>query len=93
MVATQDADGACSNPGWAPDEVICDDDGFLAERFGATSLPAAYLWGWQGHLLAKKAHVEEVEGQIEAWMKRTPRVDVEGWSGCRGGRGSRRLTC
>ncbi|MCB9797894.1 MAG: SUMF1/EgtB/PvdO family nonheme iron enzyme [Alphaproteobacteria bacterium] len=77
VVATQDADGACANPGWAPDEVICDDDGFLAERFGATSLPAAYLWGWQGHLLAKKAHVEEVEGQIEAWMQRTPRVDVE----------------
>jgi sulfatase modifying factor 1 len=77
VVATQDADGACANPGWAPDEVVCDDDGFLAERFGATSLPAAYLWGWQGHLLANKAHVEQVEAQIEGWMRRTPRVDVE----------------
>lgn len=90
VIATQDADGACANPGWAPDEVICDDEGFLAERFGATTLPAAYLWGWQGHLLAKKAHVEEVEAQIERWMRRTPRVDVEVERVARGARISKR---
>ena len=77
VVATQDADGACANPGWSPDEVICDDDGFLAKRFGAESLPAAYLWGWQGHLLAKKVYVEQLEAQIEGWMQRTPRVLVQ----------------
>jgi|GEM_PF-1617340 len=90
VIATQDADGACANPGWSPDEVICDDDGFLAQRFGATSLPAAYLWGWQGHLLAKKAHVEEVEAQIERWMRQTPRVDVEVERVARGARISKR---
>lgn len=77
VVATQDADGACSNPGWAPDEVVCDDDGFLAGRFGADSLPAAFLWSWQGHLLGNKVHVDEVERTIEAWARSTPRVDVE----------------
>ena len=77
VVVTQDPDGLCSNPGWTPDEVICDDDGFLARRFGATQLPAAYLWSWQGHLLAQKTHVDEVEAKIQDWMRTSARVDVE----------------
>ena len=77
VVATQDADGACANPGWAPDDVICDDEGRLAKRFGATSLPAAYLWSWNGELLAKQVHVDDIESKIVEWMKKTPRVDVD----------------
>lgn len=76
VVSTRDAQRACASPGWTPDEVVCDDDGFLADRFGANPLPAAYLWNWQGQQLAQKSHVDEVEAQIEAWMRSAPRVDV-----------------
>ncbi len=76
VVATQDSDGACANPGWSPDAVVCDEDGTLAKRFGARGLPAAYLWSWQGRLLAKQARVEEVEARIEDWTRHAPRVLV-----------------
>lgn len=84
VVSTRDAGGVCQNPGWTPDEVVCDDDGFIADRFGANQLPAAFLWGWQGHLLARNAHVEEVEARIEDWMRGAPRVDVQADSVPRG---------
>ncbi|MEO1336930.1 MAG: TlpA disulfide reductase family protein, partial [Myxococcota bacterium] len=77
VVSTQDPDGSCNNPGWTPDAVICDDDGFLARRFGANKLPAAFLWNWQGRLLAQMTHVDEVENRIQSWMRRSPRVDVK----------------
>lgn len=77
VVATRDTDGSCTNPGWNPDDIICDDDGFLADRFGANSLPAAYLWSWQGDLLVKKGHVGAVQEKIASWMASAPRVAVE----------------
>ncbi len=77
VVATRDTDGSCTNPGWNPDDIICDDDGFLADRFGASSLPAAYLWSWQGDLLVKKGHVGAVHEKIASWMAAAPRVAVE----------------
>ncbi|MBX2814337.1 MAG: PEGA domain-containing protein [Myxococcales bacterium] len=77
VVVSRDPEGACTNPGWTPDRVICDDEGFLQERFGAQSLPAAFLWGWQGHMLGHHAHVDAVEAHIIQWMKRSPRVAVE----------------
>ena len=40
-------------------------------------LPAAFLWNWQGHLLASKVHVDEVESRIDGWMADIPRVDIE----------------
>ncbi|MBI4818966.1 MAG: OmpA family protein [Deltaproteobacteria bacterium] len=77
VVATQDPQGGCVNPGWNPDDVICDDDGRLAERLGAENLPSAYLWSWQGNLLAGRVHVADVEPMIEAWLSDVPRVEVE----------------
>lgn len=77
VVSTRDTSGSCTNPGWNPDDIVCDDDGFLADRFGASSLPAAYLWSWQGDLLVKQGHVDAVEAKIEAWAPTAPRVDVE----------------
>ncbi|MEQ8276220.1 MAG: OmpA family protein [Deltaproteobacteria bacterium] len=76
VVATQDPQGGCVNPGWNPDDVVCDDEGLLAERFGANSLPSAFLWTWQGGLLVRQKHVDEVERSVERWLKTTPRVDV-----------------
>lgn len=76
VVATRDPEAGCSSPGWTPDEVICDDEGILADRMGASNLPAAFLWSWQGTLLTRGGHVEEVEATIEKWMYAAPRVDV-----------------
>lgn len=77
VVATQDPEAGCSNPGWNPDEVICDDDGRLAQAMGAGDrLPAAFLWSWQGNLLVRGGHVEDVEAAIRSWVRDAPRVDV-----------------
>jgi YD repeat-containing protein len=76
VVATRDPKG-CTNTGWAPDELICDDQGTIADALGAgDALPAAFLWTWQGQLLAQRGHVEDVEHAIEEWMRTTPRVEV-----------------
>ncbi len=77
VVATQDPEAGCVNPGWNPDEVICDDDGSLARALGAGErLPSAFLWSWQGNLLVRKGHVEEVDDAIQNWMRSAPRVEV-----------------
>lgn len=76
VVSTQDPSGICANPGWAPDETVCDLDGAIAQSFGANELPAAFLWGWQGHQLVAKGHVEDVEAAIQSWMREAPRVEV-----------------
>lgn len=77
VVAVQDPDGSCANPGWWPDLTVCDDDGFLAERFGAKQLPSGYLWSWRGKMLAEQVHVDRIEAEIDEWMKDAHRVDVE----------------
>ena len=78
VVSTQDPNGLCRSPGWNPDEVVCDDDGTVARRFQTQGkLPAAFLWGWQGHLLVQRGHVEEVEKKVEEWIRRTPRLAID----------------
>jgi sulfatase modifying factor 1 len=76
VVSAQDPNGGCVNPGWAPDDIVCDDEGHLMQRWGAQRLPAAFLWSWQGELLAQRASVEDVELQIEAWLRGAQRVEV-----------------
>ncbi|MBX2811715.1 MAG: PEGA domain-containing protein [Myxococcales bacterium] len=76
VVATQDPEGGCTNPGWNPDEIVCDDEGTLAQAMLATQLPAAFLWSWQGNLLVRNGHVDEVESGIQNWIDDLPRVDV-----------------
>src|SRR5687768_263679 len=47
VVSTQDPGGACVNPGWNPDEIVCDDEGVIAKALGAgDQLPSAFLWSW-----------------------------------------------
>ena len=77
VVAVKDDRKRCTDVPWVPDRIICDTEGDIAEKFGAMHLPAAFLWNWQGHLLASKVHVAEVERQIELWMNSIPRVKVE----------------
>ena len=77
VVNTQDPGGQCGAPGWNPDDMVCDLDGALATSLGAGTLPAAYLWSWQGQLLTRSGHVDNVEAAVEAYLKSSPRVAVE----------------
>jgi thiol-disulfide isomerase/thioredoxin len=78
VVSVQDPDGACVNPGWNPDDVICDAEGRLSEAWGVgDKLPAAFLWSWRGPLLVRKGHVQEVERQVEEELARLPRVTLD----------------
>jgi len=78
VVSTMDPEGLCVNPGWMPDETVCDAEGQIAEAFGLQGkLPAAFLWSWQGDLLVGKGHVKEVEKVVEQYLARNPRVTVE----------------
>ena len=78
VVSVQDPDGACVNPGWNPDDVVCDAEGRLAEAWGVGDrLPSAFLWSWRGPLLVRKGHVQEVERQVEDELGRLPRVTLD----------------
>ena len=76
VVAVQD-DGRCTNPGWSPDRMVCDEDGRISEAFRVgQNLPAAFLWSWRGKLLVQRGHVAEVEKAVQAELASIPRVTI-----------------
>ena len=78
VVSVQDPDGTCVNPGWNPDDIICDDEGHLAEAMKVgNNLPAAFLWSWRGNLLVRRGHVDQVAMAVEAELFRLPRVTLD----------------
>ena len=78
VINTLDPGGGCSQVPWNPDHRVCDDDGFVGNSFGVGgNLPAAFLWSWQGDLLVKKGHIDTVEQQVKAYLRKNPRVAVE----------------
>ncbi len=82
VVATQDPEGQCLNPGWNPDDVVCDTDGRIARALSVgQSLPAAFLWSWQGNLLVRRGHVDEVEAAVRRYLAAAPRVEIEATDG------------
>ena len=68
VINTQDPNGACTAPGWAPDELVCDLEGHVAEAMKVGTLPSAFLYSLQGNTLVKRGHIDEVEREIEAYM-------------------------
>ena len=77
VVNTQDPDGRCMNPGWNPDEMVCDADGRIAGQLGVgTRLPSAFLWSWRGDLLVGDGHVDNVERAVKDFLTTTPRVEI-----------------
>ncbi len=80
VINTQDPNGACTAPGWAPDELVCDLKGHIAESMKVTTLPSAFLYSWQGTTLVERGHIDEVEREIEGYMLRNPRVRVDATS-------------
>ena len=78
VVSTRDPKGACVNPGWNPDDVVCDIDGNVADAMNVgNSLPAAFLWSWRGQLLVRRGHVDEVEDAIKKELASLPRVVLD----------------
>ncbi len=77
IVVTVRSEGACADPGWTPDQVVCDEDGRVQDRWGVRTLPQAFLWSWQGHLLAGHATVEQVEEKIAEYFRSAPRILVD----------------
>jgi thiol-disulfide isomerase/thioredoxin len=75
VVAVQ-SDGSCSSPDWAPDRVVCDGDGSIAERWRSQNLPQAFLWSWQGNALVANGSVEQVETAIKGYFASVPRILV-----------------
>ena len=76
VVSTRDSKGGCEDPGWAPDQVICDKEGTLADQFGASQLPSAYLWSWDGQRLAEAASHTKVEEALRRAVQKSPRVAI-----------------
>jgi formylglycine-generating enzyme len=78
VVNTLDPNAGCRSIGWVPDESVCDLEGEVSERFQLKGqLPAAFLWSWQGNLLVKAGHIDEVERAIEKYLGEAPRVSLE----------------
>ena len=82
VVATRDPRGQCVNPGWNPDDIVCDVEGHLADalRIG-DALPAAFLWSWRGGLLVRKGHVEDVAQAVKRELASLPRLVLEAPAG------------
>lgn len=77
VVVSVQSEGGCAKPEWAPDMIVCDAEGTLAKTWKATNLPQAFLWSWQGNLLVKNGHAEDVEAAIEAYFKNVPRIMLD----------------
>ena len=71
IVVSVGDDGQCSNPGWSPDRNVCDVDGTIQAEWDVANLPQAFLYSWQGDLLAERAHVEPVEDAIKRFFRKT----------------------
>lgn len=69
FVVTDKASSGCSDPGWTPDRVLCDEGDRLKQDYGVTTLPQAFVYSWQGKLLVERAHVEQVEAVIERYFR------------------------
>jgi len=77
VVVSVQEQGACASPDWAPDAVVCDEDGILQQQWKAGSLPQAFLWSWQGDMLVANGTVEQVEAEIETYFEQVPRILIQ----------------
>jgi len=79
MVHTQDPGKPCGEGvSDFADDVICDEKGYMANWLRVReSLPAAFLWSWQGNMLVKTGHIEKVEAEVQDYLSSVPRVSIE----------------
>ena len=79
MVHTQDPGKPCGEGvSDFADDVICDEKGYMANWLRVReSLPAAFLWSWQGNMLVKTGHIDKVEAEVQTYLSSVPRVSIE----------------
>ena len=79
MVHTQDPGKPCGEGvSDFADDVVCDEKGYMANWLRVReSLPAAFLWSWQGNMLVKTGHFEKVETEVKNYLTSVPRVSIE----------------
>ena len=78
VINIDDHDSAlqCKKLPWKPDVQMCKPE--MARELGVTSVPQAFLWSWQGNVLAEgEVHVDAVAKAVAAYLADTPRVIVE----------------
>ena len=69
--------GGHATPGWAPDHVVADPYGVIAKNWGVGDrLPQAFLWSWDGKVLASGAGIEQVARSVKRWISKAPRITV-----------------
>ncbi len=71
IVVSVGDNGQCSNPGWSPDRNICDVDDSIQAKWDVADLPQAFLYSWQGDLLAERAHVGPIKDAIKRFFRKT----------------------
>jgi formylglycine-generating enzyme required for sulfatase activity len=76
LVVVSVGEQGCHDPGWTPDDWLCDDEHRIQEQWGANPLPQAWLFSWQGNRLAGRASVEQVERAVERYFRDTPAIAI-----------------
>jgi len=76
IVNTQDPTGGCGGMAWVPDEVICDVDGAVPAKLGATGVGVAYAWDWRGRALGRGLDPAGLQASIAGALGETPALAV-----------------
>ncbi|RJO71558.1 MAG: TlpA family protein disulfide reductase [Myxococcales bacterium] len=77
VVSVGDA-GSCSNPGWTPDRQVCDSNGEIQNRWQVRELPQAFIYAWNGDLLAERVDVDQAEKAIDRYFRNISlRINVD----------------
>ena len=74
VVVSVQSEGACANPDWTPDAVVCDYDGDLARSWNADQLPQAFLWSWQGDMLVSHGSIGQIRRAVDEYFAAEPRI-------------------
>lgn len=76
VVVSADAD-VCAKPDWEPDGAICDTNQVLQSNWEVDYLPQAFLFDWEGNVIAARSRVEQVSEAVEKYLLQVPRILVE----------------
>lgn len=76
VVVSINENGSCANPGWRPDQTLCDSDGSLQRSWGVDKLPMAFLYSWRGERLVTQGHYAQVEQAIEKYFGNEPQLVI-----------------
>ncbi len=68
---------ACESPTFRADDFICNDGAVLPRLGITTETPVAFLWSWDGRLLAQKQGPDGLATAIDRALARAPQVTLD----------------